>query len=163
MKKYWVLLVLLMATALVGCASPQPSDAGQEPDQMNAQAPTPTSSVVEVLPLATSTPNSDAQPPVALTDPALNALIAKATDDLAQRFSIPSDQVKLQEALEVTWPDSSLGCPNPAAQYLMVQTPGYLLRFQAMERTFEYHTDKTSNVIFCENSSLAPPGSLPDK
>jgi hypothetical protein len=130
---------------------------------MEPQVPNPTSSVVEVSPLATPTPDSDSQLPLALSDPTLKALITKSVNDLSQRLSIPTDQIKIQEAVEVTWPDSSLGCPNPASQYLQVITPGYLLRFQAMDRVFEYHTNKNDLIIYCETSSLAPPGTLPDR
>ncbi len=130
---------------------------------MEPQAPQPTSGVVEVSPLPSPTPDSALQPTLADSDPALKALIAKSIDDLSQRFSIPGEQIKLQEAVEVTWSDSSLGCANPESIYLQVITPGYLLRFQVMDRVFEYHTDKTNNVIYCEEPSLAPPGTLPDK
>lgn len=163
MKHRWISMVLLTALALTSCGSPQPTEAGQELEPMEPKAPAPTSSVVEVSPLSTFTPAADSQPILNLSDPALKALIAKSMDDLAQRFSIPAEQITLQEAIEVTWPDSSLGCKDSTLEYLQVITPGYLLRFQAMDKIYEYHTDKMNTILYCEDPSLAPPGSLPDK
>lgn len=95
------------------------------------------------------------------SDPALQKLIALATEDLTRRFAIPAEQVQFKEAAAVTWPDSSLGCPNPSAMYLQVITPGYLIRLQAAERIFEYHTDLRETVVYCENPSALPLESLP--
>lgn len=63
--------------------------------------------------------------------------------------------------MELVWPDSSLGCPNRSSMYTQVLTPGYLIRLQALERIFEYHTDKNSLVIYCENPSPLPLDTLP--
>ena len=163
MKHRWISMVLLTALALTSCGSPQPTEAGQELEPMQPKAPTPTLGVMEVSPLSTLTPASDSQPTLNLSDPVLKALIAKSMDDLAQRFSIPAEQITLQEVIDVTWSDSSLGCNDSTSEYLQVVTPGYLLRFQAMDKVYEYHTDKIITVLYCEDPSLAPPGSLPDK
>ena len=46
-----------------------------------------------------STPNTSA----------LEGLVKKATEDLAQRLSIPLTQITLVEARAVVWPDASIG------------------------------------------------------
>lgn len=163
MKQRFISVILLLAIALMGCGAAQPLEAEQELEPMESQAPKPTSGVVEVSPLPTFTPAPGSQSALALSDPTLKTLVAKSVDDLAQRLSIPADQIKLQEVIEVSWADSSLGCVNQTSQYLQVITPGYLLRFLAMDRVFEYHTDKTNIVLYCENPSVAPPGTLPEK
>lgn len=95
------------------------------------------------------------------SDPAIQKLIATAIEDLANRFTIASDKIQFKEAIEVVWPDSSLGCPNPAAAYIQVLTPGYLIRLQALDRTYEFHTDKKSQVVYCENPAPLPLDALP--
>lgn len=97
------------------------------------------------------------------SNPEIQKLIAAATEDLTKRFSIPSEEIQFRDIAEVTWPDSSLGCPNPASSYLQVMTPGYLIRLQALERTYEYHTNKNGLVLYCENPSPLPLDSLPDQ
>ncbi len=95
------------------------------------------------------------------SDPEIQKLIAIAIEDLAKRSSISSGQIQFKEAFEVTWPDSSLGCPNPSSMYMQVLTPGYLIRLQAPSGIFEYHTDKRGAVVYCENPSPLPLDSLP--
>lgn len=95
------------------------------------------------------------------SDPEIQKLIAVAVEDLAKRYSISSEQIQFKEAFEVTWPDSSLGCPNPSSMYMQVLTPGYLIRLQAPGGIFEYHTDKRGSVVYCENPSPLPLDLLP--
>jgi hypothetical protein len=84
-------------------------------------------------------------------DAGLQSLIDKATADLAQRLSIPVDQIRLIEASAVVWPDSSLGCPQEGMAYSQVLTPGYLIRLEAGDQEFEYHASKGTEVVSCEN------------
>jgi hypothetical protein len=83
--------------------------------------------------------------------PNLQSLIAKAKDDLAQRLSIPISDISLVEAKEVTWPDGSLGCPQPGMLYTQVLTPGYLIKLKYDIRDYEYHAGKAGSPTYCEN------------
>jgi hypothetical protein len=40
-----------------------------------------------------------------------------------------------------TFPDASLGCPEPGVQYAQAQVPGWVLSFRRGERLFTYHAD----------------------
>ena len=78
-------------------------------------------------------------------------LIEKAKTDLAQRLSVSVDDIAVLQAETVTWPDSSLGCPQEGMLYTQVLTPGYLIRLQAGDREFEYHASRGTEVVYCEN------------
>ena len=91
-------------------------------------------------------------------DPGLQNLIKKAKEDLAQRLSISMAQINLVEMTEVEWSDSSLGCPQPGMDYLQVITPGYLILLEANAQTYEYHSNRDTYFVLCENSN---PPSLP--
>ena len=80
----------------------------------------------------------------------LQNLINKATADLAQRLSVPIDDITVLESTTVTWPDGSLGCPQEGMAYAQVLTPGYLIRLQAGEQVFEYHASRRTEVVYCE-------------
>lgn len=95
--------------------------------------------------------------------PGLEGLIEKAKEHLAHRLSISTMQISLVESMEVEWSDSSLGCPQPGMYYLQVITPGYLIRFQALDKVFEFHTDKGNQIIYCDNPSAPIPGARPDR
>jgi hypothetical protein len=80
-------------------------------------------------------------------------LIAKASEDLAQRLSIAATQIKVVEVTHVEWSDSSLGCPQPDMFYLQVITPGYRIVLEANGTLYEYHSNREAYVIYCENTN----------
>lgn len=85
------------------------------------------------------------------TPPGMESLIEKAREDLAERLSIEISQISLLEAREVTWPNASLGCPQPGMAYADVLTPGFLIILKANALAFEYHASRESEVFYCEN------------
>jgi hypothetical protein len=91
-------------------------------------------------------------------NPAEADLVDKAKEDLTNRLKIAPDSIALQSVEAVQWPDSSLGCPQPGVRYLTVVTPGYLIKLQAGEKTYEYHTDQSSIARSLERRSLPSPG-----
>jgi hypothetical protein len=175
MKTRWFILFILPVLILTACGqgsdiSPMEPQIPPPPEVRTSppENPSPNSTKpVEVSPLYTSTPDPSTQeddiPMPKPSDPAIQALIETATKDLAQRLSIPAEQIQPKQVSEMVWPDSSLGCPNPSSSYLQVLTPGYLIRLQALDRTYEYHTDKKDSVIYCENPSPLSLDSLPSE
>jgi hypothetical protein len=79
----------------------------------------------------------------------LQSLIEKAKEDLAKRLSIPAVEISVAEALEVTWPDSSLGCPKMGVMYIQVVTPGFQIALETSGKKYTYHTDDKDRVLFC--------------
>jgi hypothetical protein len=97
-------------------------------------------------------------------DPQQADLVDQAQEDLLKRLKTAPDSIVLQSIEPVEWPDSSLGCPQPGMNYLMVVTPGYLIKLETGGKIYEYHTD-TSHVVYCENPKPplpAEPGSEVD-
>lgn len=88
--------------------------------------------------------------------PALQSLIEKAKADLAQRLSIPVNEIVLLEATSVIWPDGSLGCPQPGVAYTQVPQDGLLLRIQARGQTYEYHSGGRRDPFLCVRSVKEP-------
>jgi hypothetical protein len=83
-------------------------------------------------------------------DAGLQNLIDKAISDLANRLSIPSVEITVVEATPIVWPDSSLGCPQPGMEYLQVPEDGLLIRLQANEQIYEYHSGGFRDPFLCE-------------
>ncbi|NWG33705.1 MAG: hypothetical protein HXY42_04630 [Chloroflexi bacterium] len=173
MKIYrFLTIIILLVFVLTGCAQgisapdePEMPPSLREPaspSEDTSPRPTQLVEVTPLLPPQPDLPNGEIPMP-APTDPQIQKLIAAASNDLSKRFSIPSDEIQFKEAFEMSWNDSSLGCPSPSMSYLQVVTPGYLIRLQARERVFEYHTDKQAAVIYCENLTALPLNSLPDQ
>jgi len=78
-------------------------------------------------------------------------LIESAKMDLAQRLSVPISQIEAIETKEATWPDASLGCPEPGIVYAQVVTPGYLVMLEYAGNEYEYHVGIHGDIRYCEN------------
>ena len=142
------LLTIWIFSISVGCqANPITSESIASP------VPPPSQGEITQMPSSIPTPS----------DSRLQNLIEKVRADLANRFGVSANEIVLVEARSVTWPDSSLGCPNPSLMYTQVVTPGYLIRLQVLERTFEIHTNKRDQIIYCDDTSALLPGTLPDR
>lgn len=92
-------------------------------------------------------------------DAGLQNLIEKARADLANRLTVSANEISLVEATSVTWPDSSLGCPQEGMVYTQVLTPGYLILLEQGGNTFEYHASSGDTIVTCDNPSPPVPGS----
>lgn len=90
-------------------------------------------------------------------DPNLQDLVRQAREDLTKRLEVASDRIELLEAREVTWPDSSLGCPKPDLSYLQVLQDGALIRLREGSKTYEYHSGDSKPPFYCENPSKPTP------
>jgi hypothetical protein len=83
-------------------------------------------------------------------DPGSKALVAKARADLQRRLSVSADEIQLLEFKAMVWPDSSLGCPRPGMSYTQVQRDGFLIRFSAQGRNFNYHGGSGRDPFLCD-------------
>jgi hypothetical protein len=92
------------------------------------------------------TPISPADLPINLQDVAYQAIIA-----LAEKLSIQKNQIALISVQSVVWSDSSLGCPQPDMNYLMVLTDGYRVVLAVDDEPYYYHANQRGYGIFCEN------------
>jgi len=132
---------------MVGCsqvADPNaPSDATPLPADMTPMVPA-------QPPQGDSTPMTPAIPSPAS---GLENLVQLAKADLAQRLSISTDQISLVEATEAEWSDSSLDCPQPGMSYLQVITPGYRILLEANGTQYEYHSNRATYIVYCDNAN----------
>jgi hypothetical protein len=66
----------------------------------------------------------------------------------------------------VTWPDTSLGCPEEGMMYAQVETEGFIIWLEANERPYRYHADAIEQVVLCETPQLpgfpVTPGEIDD-
>jgi len=82
--------------------------------------------------------------------PGSETALAAAKADLAQQSGVPVDQIKLVSMEAVEWSDTSLGCPQEGYMYAQVITPGYVMVLEAQGQSYEYHTDTTTSVVWCQ-------------
>ena len=139
MRIVWIFLSILLVFAS-GC-TPSAADAPSEPQAPPAISDSPSQG--DVLEVTPTTP----------AGAGLQDLIDKAIADLAQRLSIPTDQIKFMEARGVVWPDASLGCPQPDMVYEQVPVEGLLIRLSIGREMYFYHTGSAAEPFLCESTS----------
>jgi hypothetical protein len=86
--------------------------------------------------------------------PTENHLVRQAKEDLAQRLGIPLEDIELVSIEAVTWPDGSLGCPEPGVEYIQVQQEGLLIRLRVGKRIYQYHSGGRRQPFLCEHPSV---------
>ena len=124
-------------TATTGAAEPGAPDSSPS----TATSSTPPLSAQPLLPRSGPVPSGD---PI---DPGLS-LVQTAVADLSDRLDVPPEEITVVEALAVTWPDGSLGCPQPGMAYVQVPVDGSLVVLEAGGRRYEYHGGDP--LVLCE-------------
>ncbi len=70
-----------------------------------------------------------------------------AVVDLTDHLGIPSDKITLKSIEEVTWPDTSLGCPEEGMMYAQVLTPGFRIEIEALGKRYVYHSGGGRTIL----------------
>jgi hypothetical protein len=85
-----------------------------------------------------------------------NPLVRQAKDDLASRLAIPVAEISMISFDEVTWPDGSLGCPNPDMKYTQVPVDGARIILTVGEHHYKYHSGGNRAPFLCKPSQAFP-------
>jgi len=124
-------LVVLMAVGVAGCAA-----AVESVDQ--AQTPAP---VLPEVPM----------------NPTLESITTAVLEDAARRTGVARANLSVESAGTVTWPDGSLGCPQPGMNYTMALVPGYRITVRAGERVLDYHASQRGYFVLCPMGMAVDP------
>jgi len=85
-----------------------------------------------------------------------NLAIDRARETLRATGVDPSP-LTLTRAEPVTWPDSSLGCPQPGIQYLQVLTSGYRIGFHGAQADYDVHVASSQSIVCTGTARLSRP------
>ncbi len=98
--------------------------------------------------------------------PDQTAVIGMAVADLARRIGADQSDVTVVSYKDVTWPDGSLGCPEPGQFYTQALVEGYQIGLRHDDRFFDYHGADGDDPFLCASDDkdggygfLPPPGS----
>jgi hypothetical protein len=84
-----------------------------------------------------------------VNDTDLQSIIRAAVDDAARRTGQNVSTLQVISSDAVTWPDGSLGCPQPGVIYTMAPVPGYRMRIQAGDTVLDYHASQRGFLVYC--------------
>jgi hypothetical protein len=91
----------------------------------------------------------------------VNATLQSVTDavlvDAAERTGFEVSRLQVVESIAVTWPDGSLGCPEPGMNYTMALVPGYRIRIRADQQVLNYHASARGYWVFCPMARAVDP------
>ncbi len=161
MRFHWISVISLFSLMLGSCGPVRTVEQSPELTSNPANAASPSASTstpsFAVVPSSTTPPEVVQETPVmnevpipTPLDPSLEKIVTQAKTDLANRLSIDPEQVELLEAASVTWPDGSLGCPQPDMSYTQVQVDGLRLRLRVADQIYEYHSGGNRAPFLCE-------------
>jgi hypothetical protein len=133
------ILVLLLITACARSAAPSGSPASTEADTSDRPARS-------IRPLQTP-PASDETVIGEVPQEILDAILADAAD----RSGAALAAIEVVTAEQVTWPDGSLGCPEPGQAYTQALVDGYQVVVDAGGEELDYRVGSGGSFQLCEN------------
>ena len=90
----------------------------------------------------------------------LHVKVELAMQDAARRTLLDAAQLRVTLAEAVTWPDGSLGCPQPGREYAQVLVAGFRIRILAGAETLEYHASVRGQPFLCPADRIQGPASV---
>jgi hypothetical protein len=94
-------------------------------------------------------------------------VVELARADLAVRLQVDPTQIEVVSAERVTWPDGSLGCPQPGEFYTQALVDGFrvVLGTGGRTRVYVYHAGSDGAPFLCPSGEkdggydfVPPPG-----
>lgn len=131
-----LLVVLIMTMAACG-AGPEPSTGDV------------TTTTTTTTPESTTTAETGSTTTMPPLDPGQLAIVEAAKADLAQRLRVEPEEVVVVSFQEVTWPDGSLGCPQPGMSYTQALVEGHRVALRHDDRFFDYHGAADEDPFLC--------------
>lgn len=99
------------------------------------------------------------------TEPGQLPIVAPARADLAERLRVPPEEIEVVTAEQVTWPDGSLGCPEPGMSYTQALVEGSKVILGHDDRVYVYHAGADDQPFLCPSEDkdgghdfVPPPG-----
>lgn len=162
-RRLFPLTIVVVALAACGDDQPatSPTDATStvvapttEATTSSTIAPTSTTSVDTTTATATTTTEA---PMTTSSVPDGIPMVEQAIDDLAGRLAVDPDAIEVVSAEEVTWPDGSIGCPQPGMVYTQALVNGTLIRLAVDGIQYEYHAGRGGDPFYCPADRATPP------
>lgn len=140
----------------------EPAQTTDEPATQTPEASEPTAPSQEPSSIAPSpSPSSEASDSPA-TEPAPSGeatgsnqaeqIAASAQQSIVALPEVGPRNLTVKSIEEQEWSDTSLGCPDPAALYLAVITPGYKIVLEDGMSEFDVRTNSDGSImVWCDN------------
>lgn len=81
----------------------------------------------------------------------LDAEVAAAVADIAASTGVAEGDIEVVAADHVTWPDGSIGCPQPGEMYTQALVDGYRIVLRADGDEVVYHGEDGGDPMRCDD------------
>src|SRR5690606_35636573 len=100
----------------------------------------------------TSVPETTGEEPVTTTSPptGVDRQLAGALADLCDRLGVDEDEIYVRSHDAVTWPDGSIGCPEPGMAYTEALVDGVQILLEVDGEVYAYHAAGDDDPAHCE-------------
>lgn len=139
-------VALLAACARQGGTEPTGA-ATNQPDAIGAASQRPTASMRPIATVAPSQPGVVGEVPDAILDPIL----------VDARDRLDTDDVTVLVGEAVTWPNGSLGCPEPGMMYTQALVDGFKVVVTDGTTQLDYRVGNAGAFLLCEKGRPAGP------
>jgi hypothetical protein len=85
-------------------------------------------------------------------DPSMQSLVDQAVADLATRLKVDASNIDTISAQSMSWPDGSLGCPQPGMGYTQVMVDGALILLSVNGTSYSYHSGGSRAPFLCQKT-----------
>lgn len=82
----------------------------------------------------------------------MQSLVNQAVADLADRLQIDASKIVAVSAQAMSWPDKSLGCPQPGMAYNQVMVDGALIHLSVNGTSYSYHSGGSRAPFLCQKT-----------
>jgi hypothetical protein len=90
--------------------------------------------------------------------PTAQAVAAAVREDAARMLQRTDGGAGLSVQVQaVTWPDGSLGCPQPGRVYTQALVPGWRITVTDGTGTWRYHASRSGFWVQCPGANARPP------
>jgi hypothetical protein len=108
-----------------------------------------------------SVPATDAPTTLPSSGSPAVTMAEQAVADLAARLAIDPSEIVVVSWEEMTWPDGSIGCPQPGMRYTQAIVNGSKVVLEVDGVEYSYHQGGRRDLFLCEQPTLdkgaAPP------
>lgn len=115
------------------------------------------------MPNNTTDPPNEEIPTTNAGEPTPQATLAEqAVAMLADHLDITADDITVVSWEEVTWPDGSIGCPQPGMRYTQAIVNGSKVVLEVDGVEYAYHQGGGRDLFLCEQAGVekSPPPTI---
>ncbi|MGF1616345.1 MAG: hypothetical protein ACFCU2_00850 [Acidimicrobiia bacterium] len=144
MTRKTILTLAIGALTLTACGEPGELGGTTLPDATTTSEQTTTTTVPSLESTMPEVPPSN-------PDTAPESVVDRAISDLVDRTTVSSETITVVAAESKTWPDGSLGCPQPGMSYTQALVDGSRVLLEADGRLYAYHAGPDGEPFLCES------------